>query len=138
MCQTTIINLIQGHVLHTQNCRTCFFSLGSAAVLIVNYSHRHRSFARPRSGSLYVSGAPGTGKTATLTHLLATRLAASPHQAVFINCMVLKSSLAIYKEVAAQLSPQSAVKTEKEALKVIEKTITSKGPMILLGKRLWG
>ncbi len=91
-----------------------------------------------RSGSLYVSGAPGTGKTATLTHLLATRLAASPHQAVFINCMVLKSSLAIYKEVAAQLSPQSAVKTEKEALKVIEKTITSKGPMILLGKRLWG
>jgi cell division control protein 6 len=86
-------------------------------------------FARP--GSLYVSGAPGTGKTATLTHLLAAR--SGRYQAVFINCMVLKSSMAIYKEVAAQLCPTQAVKTEKEALRVIEKTITSKGPMILLG-----
>jgi Ni2+-binding GTPase involved in maturation of urease and hydrogenase len=79
-----------------------------------------------------VSGAPGTGKTATLTHLLATR--SGHYQAVFINCMVLKSSVAIYKEVAAQLCPSETVKTEKEALRLIEKTITSKGPMILLGK----
>ena len=88
-------------------------------------------FTRP--GSLYVSGAPGTGKTATLTHLLATR--DGQHQAVFINCMVLKSSMAIYKEVAAQLCPKETVRTEKEALRVIEKTITAKGPMILLGKQ---
>jgi hypothetical protein len=81
-----------------------------------------------------VSGAPGTGKTATLTHLLATRLATTDHQAVFINCMVLKSSMAIYREVATQLCPKSLVKNEKEALKVIEKKITSAGPMILLGK----
>ena len=57
------------------------------------------------------------------------------HQAVFINCMLLKSSLAVYREVAAQLlGPQgAAVRTEKEALRAIERTVTAKGPMILLG-----
>jgi len=81
-------------------------------------------------GSLYVSGAPGTGKTATLTHLLNTKL--TKQRTVFINCMVLKSSVAIYKEVAKQLNKKSTAKSEKEALKEIEKVVTAKGDMILL------
>ena len=55
---------------------------------------------------------------------------------VFINCMILKSSVGIYKEVARQLNNKSVVKGEKDALKEIEKIITSKGEMILLGKKI--
>jgi cell division control protein 6 len=83
-----------------------------------------------KPGSLYVSGAPGTGKTATLSHLLGSKLGSQT--TVFINCMILKSSVGIYKEVAKQLNAKSAAKGEKEALKEIEKIITAKGEMILL------
>ncbi len=78
-----------------------------------------------------MSGAPGTGKTATLTHLLKSKT--SDYKSVFLNCMVLKSSIQIFKEVAKQLNPKTSAKSEKEALKEIEKFTTGKGPMVLLG-----
>ena len=59
-------------------------------------------------GSMYVSGAPGTGKTTTLLHLLSTKVA--NYKSIFINCMVLKSSISIYREVAMQLCPKSKSK----------------------------
>jgi len=74
-----------------------------------------------KPGSMYVSGAPGTGKTATLTHLLKTKTV--EYKSIFINCMVLKSSIAIYREVAKQLVPGKNPKTEKDALKTIEEAI---------------
>jgi len=83
-----------------------------------------------KPGSMYVSGAPGTGKTATLTHLLGAK--SFTFKSIFINCMVLKSSIAIYREVAKQLSPTKSPKTEKDALKVIEAAITTSDSMTLL------
>jgi len=83
-----------------------------------------------KPGSMYVSGAPGTGKTATLTHLLNTKTV--EYKSIFINCMVLKSSIAIYREVAKQLAPKLTPKTEKDALKVIENAITTSKTMTLL------
>eukprot|EP00092_Neocalanus_flemingeri_P022153 GFUD01024029.1.p1 GENE.GFUD01024029.1~~GFUD01024029.1.p1 ORF type:complete len:772 (-),score=294.74 GFUD01024029.1:140-2455(-) len=83
-----------------------------------------------KPGSMYVSGAPGTGKTATLTHLLNNKTA--KYKSIFINCMVLKSSIAIYREVAKQLAPKLTPKTEKDALKVIETAITTGKTMTLL------
>jgi len=83
-----------------------------------------------KPGSMYVSGAPGTGKTATLTHLLNTKTV--DYKSIFINCMVLKSSIAIYREVAKQLAPKMTPKTEKDALKVIENAITTAKTMTLL------
>ena len=50
--------------------------------------------------------------------------------------MILKSSVGIYKEVARQLNNKSVVKGEKDAIKEIEKIITSKGEMILLGNTI--
>ena len=82
-------------------------------------------------GSMYVSGAPGTGKTATLTHLLETKVT-KEYKSIFINCMVLKSSIAIYREVAKQLNPKKVAKTEKDALKTIESCVRSSKMMILL------
>ena len=81
-------------------------------------------------GSMYVAGAPGTGKTATLVSLLRGKVA--DYRSIFINCMVLKSAIAIYREVAAQLCPKSNPKTEKATLKVIEEAVTSSKEMILL------
>ena len=83
------------------------------------------------SGSMYISGAPGTGKTATLTHLLETKVK-KEYKSIFINCMVLKSSIAIYREVAKQLNPNKIAKTEKDALKTIESCIRNSKMMILL------
>jgi len=89
---------------------------------------RHLVAGRP--GSIYVSGAPGTGKTATLASLLAGK--AASYRSISINCMVLKSAIAIYREVAMQLSPKSNPKTEKAAMKVIEEAVTSSREMVLL------
>jgi len=89
---------------------------------------RHLVAGRP--GSIYVSGAPGTGKTATLASLLAGK--AASYRSIAINCMVLKSAIAIYREVAMQLSPKSNPKTEKAAMKVIEEAVTSSREMVLL------
>ena len=83
-----------------------------------------------KPGSMYVSGAPGTGKTASLAHLLNTKTA--KYKSIFINCMMLKSSIAIYREVAKQLAPELTPKTEKDALKVIENAITTGTTMTLL------
>jgi len=83
-----------------------------------------------KPGSLYVSGAPGTGKTATLNYLLETKT--KDYKSIFINCMVLKSSVAIYREVAKALNPKSTAKSERDAIKVIETAIVGSGEMILL------
>ena len=69
-----------------------------------------------KPGSLYVSGAPGTGKTATLNYLLETKT--KDYKSIFINCMVLKSSVAIYREVAKALNPKSTAKSERDAIRV--------------------
>merc|ERR1712142_455445 len=54
-------------------------------------------------------------------HLLKTKTV--EYKSIFINCMVLKSSIAIYREVAKQLVPGKNPKTEKDALKTIEEAI---------------
>ena len=88
----------------------------------------HLGMGKP--GSMYVSGPPGTGKTATLTHLLGAK--SFPYKSIFINCMVLKSSIAIYREIAKKLCSKKSPKTEKNALKVIENAITTSDAMTLL------
>ena len=89
---------------------------------------RHLVAASP--GSIYVSGAPGTGKTATLVSLLHGKVA--KYRSIFINCMVLKSAISIYREIANQLCPKSNPKTERAAMKVIEAEVTSSQDMVLL------
>ena len=96
---------------------------------IAQWLDQHLNNSKP--GSMYVSGPPGTGKTATLTHLLETKVT-KEYKSIFINCMVLKSSIAIYREVAKQLNPKKESKTEKAALKTIESCIRSSKMMILL------
>ena len=80
--------------------------------------------------ALFVRDLSLSGLTASLTHLLSNIY--TQYKYIFINCMVLKSSIAIYREVAKQLNPKKEVKTEREALKVIEASIRTSSSMILL------
>lgn len=70
-----------------------------------------------KPGSLYISGAPGTGKTACLSHILNN----SPDliksvNIVMVNCMSMKQPQAIFTRIAGELLGQKAAKL---------KTITS-------------
>ena len=66
--------------------------------------------------SLYVSGAPGTGKTACLTYLLNTGNHGF-HKSIFVNCMSLKSPAAVFNKVAKELGSEKYLK-ERDAKKI--------------------
>ncbi|XP_054137637.1 cell division control protein 6 homolog [Melozone crissalis] len=84
-----------------------------------------------RPGSLYVSGAPGTGKTACLSRVLLDckdKLAGS--RTVVLNCMALGSPQSIFPALAQQLG--LPVATGRERIRSLEKHLTAQGPMVLL------
>lgn len=73
------------------------------------YITSHLSNKKP--GSLYISGAPGTGKTACLSHILnnSTELLKSI-SVVMVNCMSVKQPHAIFTRIASELLGQKAAK----------------------------
>ncbi|XP_019362421.1 PREDICTED: cell division control protein 6 homolog [Gavialis gangeticus] len=88
-----------------------------------------------KPGSLYISGAPGTGKTACLSKILQDfkgKLTGS--KTIVLNCMSLSSSQAVFPAIAEQMGLQAVAKLAgKEITRKLEKQLTAKGaPMILL------
>uniref|UniRef100_A0A8C5X8B3 Cell division cycle 6 n=1 Tax=Malurus cyaneus samueli TaxID=2593467 RepID=A0A8C5X8B3_9PASS len=84
-----------------------------------------------RPGSLYVSGAPGTGKTACLSRVLLDckdELAGS--RTVVLNCMALGSPHGVFPALAQHLGLPAA--TGRERVRSLEKHLTAQGPMVLL------
>uniref|UniRef100_A0A8C3MPF3 Cell division control protein n=1 Tax=Geospiza parvula TaxID=87175 RepID=A0A8C3MPF3_GEOPR len=84
-----------------------------------------------RPGSLYVSGAPGTGKTACLSRVLLDckdKLAGS--RTVVLNCMALGSPHSVFPALAQQLG--LPVASGRERIRSLEKHLTAQGPMVLL------
>ncbi|KAM6042194.1 cell division control protein 6 homolog [Chlamydotis macqueenii] len=82
-------------------------------------------------GSLYISGAPGTGKTACLSRVLLDckdELAGS--KTIVLNCMSLSSPQGIFPAVAQQLGLPTAA--GREGVRRLEKQLTAQGPMVLL------
>ncbi|KPP63026.1 Cell division control protein 6-like [Scleropages formosus] len=75
-------------------------------------------------GSLYISGAPGTGKTACLSCVLQDmENDLQSVQKIIINCMTLRSSQAIFPRVAKCLGVSADD---------LEKHLTKSGPAVLL------
>ncbi|XP_044153956.1 cell division control protein 6 homolog [Bufo gargarizans] len=99
---------------------------------ILSFLKAHVSSQKP--GSLYISGAPGTGKTACLSKLLQeSKEVLGNGKTVYINCMSLRSSQAIYPAIAEEISGSGKSSLPgKDVLRQLEKLVTSKGPMILL------
>ncbi|XP_040392668.1 cell division control protein 6 homolog [Cygnus olor] len=95
---------------------------------IRQFLREHLGARRP--GSLYISGAPGTGKTACLSCVLRDcqdELAGS--RTLVLNCMALSTPHAVFPAVAQQLGLPGA---GREALRRLEKELTAAGPMVLL------
>uniref|UniRef100_A0A8D0D348 Cell division control protein n=1 Tax=Sander lucioperca TaxID=283035 RepID=A0A8D0D348_SANLU len=77
-------------------------------------------------GSLYISGAPGTGKTACLNCVLQEMKAElSPVQTVVVNCMSLRSSHAIFPLLADKLRAPGGQNG-------LQRFLTAPGPAVLL------
>lgn len=84
------------------------------------------------SGSLYVSGQPGTGKTACLSLLLRALEFAQRLQRVYINCTSIASVGAVYKKLCAELQLKPAGRTERDHLEAIQRHLRKAKRMLLL------
>ncbi|XP_027025403.1 cell division control protein 6 homolog isoform X2 [Tachysurus fulvidraco] len=94
--------------------------------VIVSFLEKHVVLGKP--ASLYISGAPGTGKTACLNCVLQERKALlKGAQIVVINCMTLRSSHSIFPLLAEKLGTTRGHSDGK-----LEKLLTSSGPTVLL------
>ncbi|XP_072180731.1 cell division control protein 6 homolog isoform X1 [Diadema setosum] len=88
-----------------------------------------------RPGSLYVSGAPGTGKTACLKQILQNdKNLMSRAKVMFVNCMLVRQSQGIFNKVLKEFKDDSTADkmSAKQAAKALQKTFMSSGPMLLL------
>ncbi|XP_029429575.1 cell division control protein 6 homolog isoform X2 [Rhinatrema bivittatum] len=87
-----------------------------------------------KPGSLYISGAPGTGKTVCLRKILQdSKEELRAYRTIFINCMSLSSPQGIFPCIAEGMA--EAGKTTvvgKDIVKKLEKQVTTEGPMVLL------
>ncbi|XP_015264825.1 PREDICTED: cell division control protein 6 homolog [Gekko japonicus] len=110
--------------LHTREKETCFLH---------QFLKEHVCGEKP--GSLYISGAPGTGKTACLGRALEDlkkELAGS--KVIVLNCMALQSSQAVFPAIAEHLGLARADKAARsDVIRKLEKRLMSKsGPMVLI------
>ncbi|KAL3855230.1 hypothetical protein ACJMK2_014450 [Sinanodonta woodiana] len=90
-----------------------------------------RHLLNKTAGSLYISGAPGTGKTASLMHLLDRLQDQHSCQTLYLNCMTLKDSATVFGKLYLDLTGKSAP-TSKERQKAVEKCITSAGQSVVM------
>lgn len=76
---------------------------------LTGYLTSHLKQKKP--GSLYISGAPGTGKTACLSHIMdnSTDLIKSA-SVVMVNCMSVKQPQVIFTRIAGELLGNKATK----------------------------
>lgn len=84
------------------------------------------------SGSLYISGSPGTGKTATLSLILHAEEISKKLLTAYINCTGIKSPGAIYSKIMLELGIKTGGGTEKEYVAVISKFLKRSNRTVLL------
>lgn len=82
------------------------------------------------SGSLYISGPPGTGKTACLSQILEQPDLKDQCKVVNINCTSIGSPKAIYSRIASQLGLKVGNKSGKVYLEAIERYLCSNKKMM--------
>ncbi|XP_055700813.1 cell division control protein 6 homolog [Phlebotomus papatasi] len=84
-----------------------------------------------QSVSLYISGPPGTGKTASLTKILSDEGMSKAFKKIYVNCTSIASIGAVYKKISGELGKNA--KSEKDSLLAIEEALKGmRGKMLLL------
>ncbi|XP_072393403.1 cell division control protein 6 homolog [Diabrotica undecimpunctata] len=91
-----------------------------------------RHIKNQTSGSLYVSGPPGTGKTASLNLILQEKNLVQNVDHVYVNCTAIKSPTAIYSRICKELNIKVDGRSEKDHLLQIDKYLKKKHKTILL------
>ncbi|WAR11465.1 CDC6-like protein, partial [Mya arenaria] len=87
--------------------------------------------SKKTGGSLYISGAPGTGKTAVLTHIIDELKSVHSCKTVYLNCMTLDNSSTVYGKLYTDITGKNAP-TAKERLRAVERVLTTDGPSIVM------
>ncbi|XP_041499809.1 cell division control protein 6 homolog isoform X1 [Microtus oregoni] len=88
-----------------------------------------------KAGSLYLSGAPGTGKTACLSRILQDlKKEVEGFETIMLNCMSLRSAQAVFPAIAQEIGQEKLCRPAgKDLMRKLEKQLTAeKGPMIVL------
>ncbi|XP_014282567.1 cell division control protein 6 homolog isoform X2 [Halyomorpha halys] len=83
------------------------------------------------STSIYISGPPGTGKTACINHIISQSSISDNYKIVYVNCTGLKSANAAFKRIASELNIKVGT-SEKKILDSIQKYLKSTQKMIML------
>lgn len=84
------------------------------------------------SGSLYISGPPGTGKTATLTRIISDPKLAKKLKMVYVNCTSISSVGGIYRKICEELMLSVGGSTEKNYLAAVEEYLKRKHKTVML------
>ncbi|XP_067646829.1 cell division control protein 6 homolog isoform X2 [Eurosta solidaginis] len=95
-----------------------------------NFFQKH--IEQKRSGSLYVSGQPGTGKTACLSLLLRSPELSKCLQCVYINCTSIASINGVYKKICTELKLHPSGRTERDYLASVQQHLRSSRRMLLI------
>lgn len=85
-----------------------------------------------RSGSLYVSGQPGTGKTACLSLLLRSTELSKQLQCVYINCTSIASINGVYKKLCTELKLHPTGRTERDYQASVQQHLRTARRMLLI------
>ncbi|KAG8514917.1 Cell division control protein 6 [Galemys pyrenaicus] len=101
--------------------------------VIRNFLREH--ICGKKAGSLYLSGAPGTGKTACLSRILQDfKKELKDFKTIMLNCMSLRSAQAVFPAIAQEICQEGVSKPAgKDMMRKLENHMTvEKGPMIVL------
>ncbi|XP_019661199.1 cell division control protein 6 homolog isoform X2 [Ailuropoda melanoleuca] len=101
--------------------------------VIRNFLREH--ICGKKAGSLYLSGAPGTGKTACLSRILQDlKKELKGFKTIMLNCMSLRSAQAVFPAIAQEIYQEEVSRPAgKDMVKKLENHMTAeKGPMIVL------
>ncbi|KAI1277445.1 P-loop containing nucleoside triphosphate hydrolase protein [Xylaria sp. FL0933] len=74
------------------------------------------------SGCIYVSGPPGTGKSAMVNEVTQALVDSTPVKKAYVNCMSIKSSKDLYETLLEQISDPSNL-PEGDAATIVEKLL---------------
>ncbi|XP_032471994.1 cell division control protein 6 homolog isoform X2 [Phocoena sinus] len=101
--------------------------------VIRNFLREH--ICGKKAGSLYLSGAPGTGKTACLSRILQDlKKELKSFKTIMLNCMSLRSAQAVFPAIAQEICQEEVSRPAgKDIMRKLENHMTAeKGPMIVL------
>lgn len=85
-----------------------------------------------KSGSLYVSGQPGTGKTACLSLLIRSSEFDKHLKTVYVNCTSIASIGGVYKKLCAELNIKPQGRTERDHLQTLQHFFKTSPKMLLI------